>query len=181
MQEAVRLARKTTDAELRVALILLDSAAELLMHRLATDCVEQRRWAESTVDHYRHLWARFGIRDRHQMQQLVDAEARILSKSRVKKIDREFDAKADLIVEEGLLSDGQARCLKKLHQYRNATYHRDHLRSRTLLTSVRIYVYVAFQMMIRFPVSWMAIIHPTPVALSSHPRAHWLPLGTGSA
>ena len=81
-----------------------------------------------------------------------DLRAKVISKTRRKKIDREFDAKCDFLVEQDLLPEPQARALKKLHKYRNDTYHRDELRPATLANATAIYTYLICSMMSALPV-----------------------------
>ncbi len=70
-----------------------------------------------------------------------------VSRGKRKSISRDFNAKCDYLRELGLLADPHARVLKKLHKYRNETYHRDHLRPATLESATRIYIYLVCAIM----------------------------------
>ena len=75
----------------------------------------------------------------------------MFSKTQRNKIEHDFDAKCALLVKEDILQPDQARVLKKLHEYRNETYHRDELRPATLASTNEIYVYLVCSMMIAMP------------------------------
>ena len=50
-----------------------------------------------------------------------------------------------------MLAGPHARVLKKLHKYRNEAYHRDQLRLGTLMSAIKIYVYLVCSLMQDFP------------------------------
>src|SRR5215211_463408 len=78
---------------------------------------------------------------RHEGQKLKgEIEAGTISKRRKKQIERNFDALMDYIFEgtEFALTAEYAECLKILHRYRNAAYHRDTVRADVLGPAVQI-------------------------------------------
>lgn len=89
-----------TPAKARIALILLDNAAEVILLRLS----------ERTLDSYTYLkWI--------QPERLSVKEKRILN--------RFFKAKLDLACSEHSVGEPTATILNILHSYRNAAFHRD--------------------------------------------------------
>lgn len=147
VEEAVRLGTMNDDPHLRLGLILLDSAAELLLHR---ECDSRLQWAEQD----RHL-----VRMAEDLQQKTDKEPdwlaelreRAVSAARCRQIDRGFGAKCDYLLGLGVLAEPHTRVLKKLHKYRNEAYHRDRLRLGTLASATKIYVYLVCTLMRDFP------------------------------
>jgi hypothetical protein len=68
------------------------------------------------------------------------------------------------MVDHGILVGAQARVLKKLHKYRNDTYHRDELRPATLSSALKIYTYLVCTMLRDFSpfvISYGVAIPPT--------------------
>ncbi len=159
VEEAVRLAAINDDPHLRLSLLLLDSAAELLMHR---ECQSRLDWAErdrQLVHQADELQAMTG----KEMDWVAEARARIVPAAKRKKINRDFGAKCDYLVSLGMIAEPHARVLMKLHQYRNEAYHRDQLRLGTLASAVKIYVYLVCSLMQDFPMHGTGgFIHLSP-------------------
>ncbi len=152
VEEAVRLGTAEHEASVRLGLILIDSAAELLMHRETEYVVA---WSASLYDGWLETAEQLFEITGEGEAELAELRAKVISKTRRKKIDREFDMKCDFLVEQGTLAEPHARALKKLHIYRNETYHRDGLRPGTLANAVKIYIYLVCTMMKTFPVHSM--------------------------
>ena len=153
VEEAVRLGTMTDEAHLRLGLMLLDSAAELLMHR-------QCEWLLNEAEMYRRLLgnaqAMYDATGKGA-EAIAEYRAKALSSTRIKKIEHDFNAKCDYLRERGLLAAPQVRILKKLHKYRNETRHRDELRPATLASAAKIYIYLVCSMMRDFPVYMMVL------------------------
>ncbi|GAA3844229.1 hypothetical protein GCM10022226_79180 [Sphaerisporangium flaviroseum] len=134
--------------QLRLAHILLDSAVELIMHRMAESELSYERYRFRELENLRRIATgpdpylrrereRLGAdRLREQIQKL---EGTVVSKARRKKIDREFNSKIDFLVERNRLPGDLGPVLKKLHEYRNETYHRDEHRIEVIRPAVVIY------------------------------------------
>jgi hypothetical protein len=147
VEEAVRLGTMNDDPHLRLGLMMLDSAAELLLHR---ECDSRLRLAGS----YRELvsmseWWRATMGK--ELSSAAGLREKAVPAAQCKRIDRDFGAKCDYLVGIGVLAEPHARVLKKLHKYRNEAYHRDKLRLGTLASATRIYVYLACTLMRDFP------------------------------
>jgi hypothetical protein len=175
VEEAVRYLEMGDEAHLRLALLLLDSTAELLMHR---ECANKLTW----LDHESGVVRQFDrinerLTELGQPREPDDAltteyRQNMISNSKRKKIEQHFDSKAEFLVERGSLDPSFVRVLSKLHKYRNEAYHRDELRPKTLLASVQIYVYLISQMMRALPTHWMS--HPAviPAGLREYLGGH---------
>lgn len=134
--------------QLRLAHILLDSAVELIMHRMVGSELNRERYPFEQLENLRRIATgpdpylrmerqRLGADWIHaQIQQL---EETVVSKTRRKKIDREFNSKIDFLVERTKLPEDLGPVLKKLHEYRNETYHRDEHRIEVIRPAVLIY------------------------------------------
>jgi hypothetical protein len=138
VEEAVRNATMNDDPHLRLGLLLLDSAAELLLHR---ECQSRLQWAErdeQLLCQAEELTAATG----KELEWVAELREHVLPHAQRKKIDRDFGAKCDYLTGLGMLAVPHARVLKKLHKYRNEAYHRDQLRLGTLASAVKIYTYL---------------------------------------
>ena len=163
VEEAIRLSRDETDlASLRLGLMLFDAAAELLLHRsavyfLAEDSIEQQ-----TLNRYQndvvHLQKTINQSDDGdqallnslQMVQtkVAEQEGIVLDTKRRERIERRFKDKAQFVVEKtGALPSSALAVMKKLHRYRNDTYHQDTLRPATLAASTQIYGHIVLDLM----------------------------------
>lgn len=156
VREALRLARGGDDAHLRLALILLDSAAELMMHR-ECETVLSREWQRGHLLALRRQEERFGPLNEALTAERKRLVKEVTSEKRRERIAREFGAKADFLVDADLLPLAEARVLRKLHEYRNEAYHRDELRPTTLSTAVGIYAYLVCALMRDLPVHSMVM------------------------
>ncbi len=162
VEEAIRLGTATNDAHLRLGLMLLDSAAELLMHRQCRNEINSTSMWAALLKSSEEIYARTGTDE--AKARVDEARARTVSNTKRKRIDREFDAKCDFLHEKDLLADPQVRVLKKLHEYRNETYHRDKLRRGVLASAAKIYLYLLCTMMRDFPVNSMSYPNAGPPA-----------------
>jgi hypothetical protein len=137
LEEAKMFIEHNTMAHARLAFILLDNAAEVLMYRniegllFYNPMLQQvlRRWEE--ILRYTD--------DTEARLQHDEVQARVISKTRRNKLERSFDGKVDFLVENDRLEMVEGRVLKKLHGYRNELYHRDRLRSVTLRSACLLY------------------------------------------
>jgi len=146
VEEAVRNATMNDDPHLRLGLLLLDSAAELLLHR---ECQSRLQWAErdeQLLCQAEELTAATG----KELEWVAELREHVLTHAQRKKIDRDFGTKCDYLTGLGMLAVPHARVLKKLHKYRNEAYHRDQLRLGTLTSAVKIYTYLVCSLMRQF-------------------------------
>lgn len=148
LSEAQRFADAESSPYARLALLLLDNLAEVLLYREVQHKLHFARMFRNLTESY----------DEHLGELPPDVERRrkelfqkSVSRNRERKLRRYFDEKADYLVEEGAIEEQHARALKKLHVYRNEAYHQDYVRSETLQTAVDIYFYLCCQLMKSLP------------------------------
>lgn len=134
--EAKRLAAWGDIAHGRLALLLLDNAAEMSLVRTAEASLI---WAEM----YNKM--AYELRDVEPDDERgeglkAEIEGRRISKRRKKQIERNYDALVDYVFEneDFALAIEFAECLKILHRYRNAAYHRDTVRADVLGPAAQI-------------------------------------------
>lgn len=169
IEHGLALSDQPDEASQRLALLLLDSAAELLMHR---QCEYELWWERSDHQHLESL--REQERRKGLPPELHDEkrrlEAKVTSNTARRKISREFDAKAAFLRDRGHLETGVQRALQRLHHYRNEAHHRDEVREETLSTAVRIYSYLVCLLLRDLPLHAVVMGYdsPMPVALSKY-------------
>jgi len=157
VEEAIRFGTAEDEPHLRLGLMMIDSAAELMMYRETHYLLRWGTKYEEWLDRAEKALAH-GIGDQKYVDEL---RGKVFSKTQRNKIEREFNAKCDLLVRENIIDVAQARVLKKLHEYRNETYHRDELRPATLASVNRIYIYLVCMMMATMPVHGMSLSSPS--------------------
>jgi hypothetical protein len=143
--EAKRLAEYKDVAHGRLALLLLDNAAETSLMRSAQSSFV---YADMYAD--MDLLLRDGGRDDTEGHRLKsEIGAKRLSRRRRRQVERNFDELVDYVFgEDGFgLEPEFAECLKILHRYRNAAYHRDFVRADVLGPAVQIYFYLCCQLL----------------------------------
>jgi hypothetical protein len=134
--EAKRLAGWGDIAHGRLALLLLDNAAEMSLMRTAQAGLIYAEMYNNMAYLLRDVEP-----DDVTGQDLQEKiEAGTISKRRKKQIERNFDALVDYVFEneDFDLPVEFAECLKILHRYRNAAYHRDTVRADVLGPAVQI-------------------------------------------
>ncbi|MEU1365031.1 hypothetical protein ABZ454_02700 [Streptomyces sp. NPDC005803] len=161
-EEVKRLIEVGRVPQLRLAHILLDSAVELIMHRMAEaelhferidfDQLENLRRLESMRKSDNPLHRRFatGPSDDQLRAEIQRLEGRVTSKRKRKRINDNFGDKVDFLVEREKLPGDLAPVLRKLHDYRNETYHRDQHRVEVIRPAVLIYFDAACTVLDRY-------------------------------
>jgi hypothetical protein len=153
LAEAKRLSEPGDVPHSRLALLLADNAVETLMHfecvfQVGMDQDKERRLA---------LLERLPSPTAEDFADLAKLKSKVLTDKRKEKIEREFGPKVDLLVERKTpgLTRVVGRCLKKLHKYRNETYHLDKVRPEILNTAVAVYFYLCCELLAEMPVRWI--------------------------
>ncbi len=143
LEEAKRFILDGEVAHLRLALILLDNAVEVMFHRRVSEDL-------SRANMYARMLQRFpdGPLDakREALRQEIAAE--IIPPSRQKKVARYFGEKLTLLSESGQLPSATARALRHLHDYRNELQHHDHLRPESIAPAALILFDIALDLMV---------------------------------
>jgi len=121
LAESKTLILRGTLPSLRMALLLLDNAAEVLMHRATEQLIAEGRSVLRTPyvsDDPEH--------ERWRISRATAFERR-------RDLRKYFNAKASFLSEvAGVLSKSPADALIAIHRYRNEAYHRDHVRRETI-------------------------------------------------
>jgi hypothetical protein len=130
LEEAKRLIQAGSLSQLRIALILLDNASEVLMYRAV----------KNELGHHDMNMRIFASAQKVMPQEVLERFRRemgyepLSSKDR-KTLLREYVAKIDFLLKlersQGL-SPAIGAVLKVTHRYRNEAYHRDRIRKETL-------------------------------------------------
>jgi hypothetical protein len=143
--EANRLAEYDDVAHGRLALLLLDNAAE-------TSLMRSTRASFIYTEMYGNMARVLGdvARDDREGQRLLaEIGAKTLSSRRRRRIERSFDDLVDYVFshDDFGLDQQFAECLKILHRHRNAAYHRDTVRPDVLGPAVQIYFFLCCQLL----------------------------------
>jgi hypothetical protein len=137
--EAKRLAEYEDVAHGRLALLLLDNAAETCLMRSARSFL-------LFDDMYGSMSYRLqDVGPDAEGQRLrIEIDAKNLPKGRRRQIERNFNSLVDYVFAQASfnLQSEFAECLKILHRYRNAAYHRDSVRADVLGPAVQIYFFL---------------------------------------
>lgn len=138
--EAKRLAEYEDVAHGRLALLLLDNAAETCLIWSAQSSLIYAEWYGSMACQLRDV----GLHDVEGQRLKSEIDAKTVPKRRRRQIERNFNDLVDYVFAQddfGLRSEF-AECLKILHRYRNAAYHRDTVRPDVLGPAVQIYFFL---------------------------------------
>lgn len=119
--------------QLRLALLLLDNAAELQIGRR----VRQERQSEDLVERVRDRT--LALRAARGVKATDPARRAPLSAAEKRRIERTFDAKLAYLAERhGILDPRLAKVLSYVHRYRNEAYHEGRVRRETIRTAALI-------------------------------------------
>jgi hypothetical protein len=147
LEEAGRLIKVGRIPHLRLAFLLLDNAAEVMMHRAVQD-ETQLQGVYRNLRREMLSMQSFYADNADFMDQLRDIEGKVLPERTLDRLDAEFRAKANFLVERGLLDSSLATIVKKLHRYRNELYHEMHIRKAVLEPATLVYFDVACSLLV---------------------------------
>jgi hypothetical protein len=167
LDEASAFLARGSVSHARLAFILLDNAAEVIMRRN----VEERLVGNMHMERVLKQWKEILERDptnaearRHH----DEVEREVVPRATRKNLARSFDAKVDFIRDRGDIQETESRVLKKLHRYRNELYHRDRIRPETVRSACLLYfdmTCVLFERLSQYPFITVSIHMETPPAL----------------
>ena len=126
----------------RMALLLLDNAAEILMHRTIID---ELKFDDTWSDIFQAARASLPP-DRADVLIEESGHKPIPPKQR-KAMERLFIPKVDFLVQQQKVPQAVGQVVKALHRYRNDAYHRDRVRRETLHAAAMIYYEVACELL----------------------------------
>lgn len=145
LNEAVRFISNGSIAHARMALLLLDNAAEVLIGRAAGDILA-----------YDSMYARMYAGAERDMPAeeaakcIAEIGRRVLTEKERRSVERVFSAKADLLVAEGQLDQEIAEVLKALHLHRNDAYHNSKTRTPILRVTAMLYLELCCELFLLF-------------------------------
>jgi len=157
LDEASAFLIRKTVSHARLAFILLDNAAEVIMRRN----VEVRLAGNMLMERVLGQWKEILEQDP------ANAEARrhhdevsneVVPRAARRELARSFDAKVDFIRDHGDIRETESRVLKKLHRYRNELYHRDRVRPQTVRSACLLYFDIACTLFERLAQSEFTIV-----------------------
>lgn len=151
LNEAVRLISIGSVAHMRMALLLLDNAAEVLIARTARD---ELRHDETWGRIYKRA-ADVMPPAEHKKYVEEYGSRRVLTKKQRREVEMNFDAKVSYLVEHEHLDRGAADVLSGLHRHRNDTYHRDRMRVPILRATAILYLELCCELLVRLGMSGM--------------------------
>lgn len=145
--EARRLARLKDVPHVRLALLLLDNASETSLMRTAKHYLG---WSE--------MLARL-----KGMGAPIHGDKRMLSRAERRSVERNFDALVEYVFaqDDCPLDPVYAHCLKAIHRYRNAAYHRDLVRPDVLGPAVSISFFLSCHLLKSEKALWEKIDQPS--------------------
>lgn len=150
LDEARGFLARGTVTYARLAFILLDNAAEVIMRRN----LEREMAHNSRLEQIRDAWKELVAEspdNAEAKRQLREAQSEVVSKRTRKALADGFDPKVDFIRDRDGIHATEARVLKKLHRYRNELYHRDHMRPETILSACLLYFDLTCTLFERLP------------------------------
>ncbi len=148
LDEARRYIQDGRSQHLRIALVLLDNAAEIQMDRRIKDDLIHDGFKEQLRNSLLQTAAQGPTTPLPQiLQEIVDWVP--LTRSEKLKLDRNYDEKiAYMVGRGGHLIASLFVPLKHLHKYRNEAYHRAKIRPATIRTAALILLEINCQMVL---------------------------------
>src|SRR5215831_8932619 len=123
LEQAKALIEHDTATHARLAFILLDNAAEILMFRNVEVLLSFNYRDEQLLRRYDELLEQRDDPDLQHQRDKIASE--YVPKGKRRELAHFFDAKIDFLQERSCLEVTEGRVLRKLHRYRNELYHRD--------------------------------------------------------
>lgn len=145
IEEAKKLIEQGDVAHLRLALILLDNAVEVMMHRAIEDKLEYSKMYARMVENFPS-----GPLDPKGEELRREMSTHVVPPKRQKEIRRVFGEKIKFLSEDhDKIPFPCARALKHLHDYRNETQHQDQVRSESIMAATLVYFDIAADFLVR--------------------------------
>jgi hypothetical protein len=143
LEEAKRFILDGEVARLRLAVILLDNAVEVMLHRRVSQDLGR-------ANSYARMLQRFpdGPLDAEGEALRQEIAAQTIPQARQKKVARVFGERLTLLSERGELPAATARALRHLHDYRNELQHHDHVRPESIRPAALILFDIALDLVV---------------------------------
>ncbi|MFB7998777.1 hypothetical protein ACFC4G_38860 [Streptomyces sp. NPDC056002] len=158
--EIRRCAEAGDQAHDRLALILLDHLVEVVVGR-EVNAQLALQMADSVIEEMREFRDSGGQLD-EQLSRLVDVH---VGPDRRKDMDDRLHERTKFLMQRGVLTLQEREVLDRLHQYRNAAYHRDTLEPELTSDLVLAFRVLADELLCRHrPIAWtMTSSDPAPI------------------
>ncbi|MEU8240173.1 sigma factor [Actinoplanes missouriensis] len=140
LAEARRMAQAGGVPRGRLALLLVDNAAEILLRMSASAYLTYAEWEAEILRSLERL-----DRSTPGLQEQIEHHSKlVVSNTRRRKIDNNFNELVDYVFEQDdwPLDSEWAICIKILHKYRNEAYHNDKVQGDVLDAAVVVYFYL---------------------------------------
>lgn len=133
LEVSKKLIKKNTEGGLRMSLLLLDNAIEILMYRRIMD--EFRH-----SDFYKQLSERIDeVPESSNTKKLREEfNKNIIPNKEMKQIENYFPEKAKFLSDKKIIESEVAGVLVAIHRYRNEAYHNDKLRKGSIKSAVKL-------------------------------------------
>jgi hypothetical protein len=138
LDEAKAFLARGTASHARLAFILLDNAAEVIMRRNVEVRLVYNPFMEGVLTKWKEI-LRQHPDDAEARRNHDEVATKVVTRAVRRDLARSFDAKVDFIRDHGDMQETESRVLKKLHRYRNELYHRDHIRPETVQSACLLY------------------------------------------
>ena len=162
LEESKRLIEQADVAHLRLALILLDNAVEVMMHRVIEHELEYSKMYARMLENFPS-----GPLDPKGEELRREMSTHVVPPKRQREIHRVFGEKIKFLSEDrAKIPHPSARALKHLHDYRNETQHQDQVRSESIKPATLVYFDIASDFLVR--------MHPGTTVWRSGQNYDWL-------
>jgi hypothetical protein len=150
VDEARRYILDGREQQLRIALLLLENAAEILMdHRVQTDRENSAVWVR--LKEQASKLDKIAGESSPGLKTLLDVPTQ--TKEKQEQIDRYYKDKVNFLAQSGgPLAQDFADALKHLHIYRNEAYHSSKVRPKTIRTAALILLEINCRLLMALPI-----------------------------
>ncbi|MGE0877327.1 MAG: hypothetical protein AB7L13_01640 [Acidimicrobiia bacterium] len=140
VDEAIRMLGQDSAPHDRLALIILDNAAEVMLARRIRQLTIfndiNRRMLSEIEDRLAE-----GFLATPEIAKLRERLTReVVSQTQLRKMDASFHKKLDFLVKHDVITSLQSRSLARLHEYRNEVFHRDKRTRSSVKLACRLFV-----------------------------------------
>jgi hypothetical protein len=126
LEESKRLMDTGEIPHLRLAFLLLDNAVELSMKLIIESKLVYNDMQINTIEIYERLQDISDARKKSEIKEkIAELKASTVSKAKLRRIESNYDEKVNFLTQREVFDEAMAKTVKKLHAYRNETYHRD--------------------------------------------------------
>lgn len=141
IEESKRLIQIGGVPQLRMALLLLDNASEILMHREVQQALVGSRLHKNLLAAMIPFRGNnMNIQQDQEAEEIIKSlERHIISPVQIAKIKRYYLEKVKFLVEKGKLTISLGQVLSVTHRYRNLAYHQEKIRKETIRPIVLLF------------------------------------------